>query len=237
MIGEVTAKVVEVSAKVAAEATKETAKETGKAIAEKGVDISKRLDVSKKAVDSKMPGVDITKRITPDTMGKELTLKQQTELASKGMSPGIFKDIRFEDGVYKLKTKNEALANKKHPETGVPYSKKVVDLFGSKIEGVFPKFDSAFTTHLPADILKASDKVQFDYCNSQLKNAIKDNPALAKRFSPRQLEQISKGYKPEGFTWNHNEEVGKMELVEFSKHMVSRHTGGKAIWGGGADFR
>ena len=186
-----------------------------------------------------MPGVDITKRITPDTMGKELTLKQQTELASKGMSPGIFKDIRFEDGVYKLKTKNEALANKKHPETGVPYSKKVVDLFGSKIEGVFPKFHAVFEPKtMPKSLWGAGGNkysTQFDYCNEQLKSAIKNDPVLASQFSAIQLRQIEAGKTPAGYTWHHHQEPGRMQLVKTEDHDKTiggaPHTGGNSIWG------
>ena len=245
MIGEVTAKVVEVAGKIGGEVAKETAKETGKAAAkglEKGIDISKRLDTSKKVVDIKATSIDITKRIVPEGSGvignaKELTPRQTKELISKGMSPGIIKDIRYDDGIYRLKTVNDALAGKKHPEAGVKYEKKIVDLFGKKIEGVFPKFDAIFTTTLPADKLIATDKVQFDYCNAQLKKEISSNPSLKNKFSKRQLDQISKGKNPSGFTWNHNEELGKMELVDTIKHDLAKHTGGKALWSGGKAFR
>ncbi len=70
MIGEVTAaaKAVETTVKAvevvaAKEAAKETTREIGKTAVTKSVDISKRLDVSKKAMETKDGGVDITKRI------------------------------------------------------------------------------------------------------------------------------------------------------------------------------
>ncbi len=242
---------VEVTKEVAKEAAKEAAKETGKAIAsetgkevaKESVDISKRLDISKEITNSKGNRIDITKRLTPDKTNivndkvKELNTKQIKELTDKGMSPGIVNDCKFEDGVYKLKTKNDKLADTVHPESGVSYQKKIVDLFGTKIEGVFPKFDSVFTTELPKDKLMASDKTQFDYCTNQLKNELKSNPSLREKFSPRQLEQIENGKTPGGYTWHHNEEVGKMELVDSDKHELTKHVGGKAIWGGGKSFR
>ena len=76
MVGEVTAKVV---GEVAKETAKETAKEVGKQAGKQAVDITKRIDVSAKAADSKASGVDITKRITPEKsanterIGKELS--------------------------------------------------------------------------------------------------------------------------------------------------------------------
>ena len=253
MIGEVTAKVVEVTAKVAEEAAKETAKEvtkevakeaakeTGKAIAEKSVDITKRIDATKKPLDIKGNGVDITKRIVPERIGVntsgELSPIQVKELIKKGMSPGIVNDCTLQNDVYKLKTVNEKLVDTVHPESKVSYVKKVIDLFGTKIEGVFPKFDAVYTTNLPPEKLLASDKTQFEHCISKLQQDIKDNPALQEKFSKRQIEQIKNGKTPSGYTWHHNEEVGKMELVDSKIHDISKHTGGKAIWGGGKDFR
>lgn len=35
-----------------------------------------------------------------------------------------------------------------------------------------------------------------------------------------------------GFTWHHNQQLGKMELVEVGIHDLNRHIGGNKIWGG-----
>ena len=169
--------------------------------------------------------------------GKELTQEQKDDLLSKGMSPSLVNECKVDKDVYVIKTQNENLVDSKHPDTGVPYNKKIIDLSGVKVEGVFAEFDSIFSTKLPENKYLASDKVQFDYCNQQLKNAIKENPSLKEKFSERQLEQISVGQKPSGFTWNHNEELGKMELVDTNKHSTTPHTGGKAVWGGGSAYR
>ena len=48
---------------------------------------------------------------------------------------------------------------------------------------------------------------------------------------------INDGRKPRGFTWNHNEITGQMDLVDTMIHDRSKHTGGKAIWGGGSAMR
>ena len=215
---------------------KETSKEFGRPIENNSIDISKRLDVARDVSNSINPGVDISKRIEPE-YGKDLTTKQERDLEAKGLSSSVIKDCKYDDGIYRIKTINENLAGEKHPDTGVEYERKVIDLDGRKIEGVFPKFESNFTTILPPDKFQASDKIQFSYCIEQLKKEIEKNPRIKSKFSERQLEQIKDGKMPSGFTWHHNEEVGKMELVDAETHAKSGHTGGKSIWGGGSENR
>ena len=48
---------------------------------------------------------------------------------------------------------------------------------------------------------------------------------------------ISDGKVPRGYVWNHNEDLGKLELVERKKHDPTPHTGGRAIWGGVSAYR
>ena len=217
--------------------------ETGSKAAEIGakventVDISKRIDVGHTVADNREKGVDITKRIVPKEINNGLNSEQVKELTSKGFSPGLIKDVSYKDGVFKLNTNNQELAGMKHPITGVKYEKKVVDLFGTKIEGVFPKFEPIFTAKLPNDKLITTDHIQFKECNSQLKSAIENDSKLKGKFSKEQIEMINDGMTPRGYTWNHNEETGKMELVDSKKHSNSNHTGGKAIWGGGSSKR
>ena len=108
---------------------------------------------------------------------------------------------------------------------------------GEKVKGVFPVFDSTFEVHLPDELLKAKDKEQFAECNKQLSKAIENDPELKEKFSTEQIEQIKNGDTPDGYVWHHNEEKGKMELVDFKTHSDTRHTGGKSIWGGGSEYR
>ena len=235
MIGEVAtaaAKTLEVSAKVA-----ETTKKVGDA-----VDITRRIDITATATEFK-PGVDISKRIVPDKAklmdytGKELTNKQKNELTAKGMSKGILGDCTYKDGIVQLKTVYNKFENRVLPGTDVKYVRKTLDIKGTIIEGVFPEFKSLFTTYLPDNLLLASDKVQFSHCVKSLQNEIKNNPGFSKQFSPRQLEQIKAGKTPGGYTWHHNEQLGKMELVKSDVHDIAKHTGGRAIWGGGGIHR
>ena len=75
--------------------------------------------------------------------------------------------------VRQIKTRNEELEGKKHPETGVEFErKKVEDQNGNEIEGVFAQFDSDFDVQLPEDLEQATDKEQFKECNRQLKEKV-----------------------------------------------------------------
>ncbi len=140
--------------------------------------------------------------------------------------------------VIKMKCNNEELAGKYHPVTGVYFERKIVDDGeGNKIEGVFPQFDYEFEATLDKKDIKATDSIQFDKANKQLKEAVESNPDLAKKFTPEQLEMIKVGKKPRGYTWHHSEETGKLQLVDSKIHSKTSHTGGKKIWGGGSDNR
>ncbi len=138
----------------------------------------------------------------------------------------------------KIHTRNESLEGDRHPTTGVPFELKTVqDVDGNDVTGVFPVFDSEFDVQLPENLYQATDKEQFAECNKQLKAAIEKDSELAKKFNPEQLEQIKNGDTPDGYTWHHNEEAGKMQLVDSDIHAKTGHTGGKTIWGGGNENR
>jgi hypothetical protein len=60
---------------------------------------------------------------------------------------------------------------------------------------------------------------------------------LARTFTKEQLQQIMDGLTPDGLIWHHNEIAGRMQLVDFEIHRKTGHTGGRFLWGGGAEFR
>lgn len=178
-------------------------------------------------------------RVSEDSLLPKFS-EQQLEPRQSSMMPD------FEDYIDKIKvdengrikTINEKLVGQKHPETNVPYNeKKVVTDSGEEAIGVFPEFDSLFDVDLPENLYLESDGKQFKECNRQLKEAVESNPELAKNFDEEQLEQIKNGETPDGYTWHHNEETGKMQLVDSEIHAKARHTGGRCIWGGGSKNR
>jgi len=149
-------------------------------------------------------------------------------------------EILSEGTIPKIPTINDSLVGTNHPETGVPYESKIVtNIEGKHVEGIFPNFSEhiKFETTLPDELLTETDSTQSEYCNDKLKEALGSGDLNENVFSERQLEQIRNGDKPEGFTWHHSEDIGKMQLVPTDIHSATRHTGGKAIWGGGSNAR
>ena len=73
-----------------------------------------------------------------------------------------------------------------------------------------------------------TDFEQFSKCNEQLKEAILNDPELAKQFTPEQINQIMNGETPTGYTWHHSEVDGKMQLVPFGIHNSTNHCGGRS---------
>lgn len=143
-----------------------------------------------------------------------------------------------EDQVERIPTRNEKLEGQEHPDTGVPYERKTVETdTGKKVEGVFPQFESVFDAQLPEDLEKATDREQFSECNRQLKDRYDNDPEFRNQFDERQRDDIENGRTPYGYTWHHNEEKGKMQLVDYDTHAGSGHTGGRSIWGGGTENR
>lgn len=137
------------------------------------------------------------------------------------------------DGIINLKCINSEYAGMKHPETGISYVEKIIDVNGVKIRVVVPEFPSVVDVILPDEMKMETESEQFNYLNGWLKNEVKNNPQLKAEFNEMQLEMIEAGLKPKGFTWHHNEECCKMQLVKFEIHNGTRHTGGNSIWSGG----
>lgn len=135
-----------------------------------------------------------------------------------------------------LSTPNECLENSKHPDTGVPFEKMTVQMpNGEWIEGVFPKFDSLFDAKLPESMYLDNNPKQFKECNKQLAEALEKNPELKEKFTDEQIEQIYDGIQdgtaPDGYVWNHDIVVGKMQLVNVEIHAKTAHRGGRSTWG------
>ena len=139
----------------------------------------------------------------------------------------------------RINTRNEGLAGTTHPVTGVPFEEKVVETdTGEKVVGVFPEFTSVFDAQLPKSLYHETDAKQFEEAQRQLKEKYDSDPGFREQFSERARYDIENGnIPPYGYTWHHNEETGKMQLVSYDTHQKTGHTGGKTIWGGGNDNR
>lgn len=165
---------------------------------------------------------------------RELTEEEKQELKDKlGWSDEKIKKCTIdEDGVIHYKTDRSDLEGKES-ENGVPYERKTIEINGVKIEGVFPVFDSVFDTELAPDNL--TTKAYAKECNAKLKEAIEKDPELRSQFTEEQLNDIEEGRTPTGYVWHHNEEPGKMQLVQREDHDKvlggAAHTGGNSLWG------
>lgn len=109
---------------------------------------------------------------------------------------------------------------------------------GKKYNGInydkngFPVFPHKFQMTLPNDVLKEKRDVHDSIANKALKKSYEKNKRdFQKKFTPKQIQDISKGNKPRGYTWHHHQKRGFMQLVATEAHEKARHTGGVAIWG------
>ena len=169
-------------------------------------------------------------------IGKEVTKPDILKNIEVHKNIDIDKPLVFERK--KIPCRNSDLEGQKHPVTGVEFvAKTVTDADGNEVDVVVPVFDSKFDVQLSDENLQASDAKQFKECNEKLKDAVENDPEFAKQFTDEQLEQIKDGETPDGYVWHHNEECGKMQLVDYDTHAKTGHTGGKTIWGGGNENR
>lgn len=160
-----------------------------------------------------------------------------SSIVEDGANSGI-ESVEESSEIIQIKTINCGLDGQFHPISGVEFERKVVTTeLGEKVEGVFPKFESIFDAQLPENLEYATDSEQFRECNRQLKEKFDSDLKFREQFDERQKENIEDGITPYGFTWHHNEEIGKMQLVDYDSHQKTAHTGGRLIWGGGTDFR
>lgn len=190
----------------------------------KTIDTTKPLDFTSKKTDIRTEKTEVN-----------IETKQNDSFVAKQNEVDTSEPLDFDNEIH---TRNERYEGTNHPDTGVPFERKTVkDAEGNDISGVFPVFDSEFDAQLPEELYQSSDKEQFAESNKQIKDAIDKDPEVAKRFTPEQLEQIKNNDTPDGYTWHHNEETGKMQLVKSDIHAQTGHTGGKTIWGGGNENR
>lgn len=219
-------------------------------------DPDKRVEITNR-LDSVRSDFDPDKRVTSDVDGqgieiqdagkedlktndlgtnqyRELTSEEKQSFKSKlGWPDDQFKKCTIDkQGVIQFRTDRCDLENKT-AENGVPYRRKLIDIYGVKIEGVFPVFDSKFDVQLEPENYRT--RTYAKECNAVLQERVNEDPKLRSEFSNDQLKEIEDGTTPTGYVWHHNEEPGKMQLVKAEDHDRTRggaaHTGGNSLWG------
>lgn len=218
----------------------------GMRIAEIGVNVTKNYLVPKFAecLENKINSfIEADKRISstvhvPKEIGCDRITFKEAESNFKNCSDATVKISNFTEDIERIASRNEELEGESHPETGIKFEAKIVENDeGNLVEIVAPEFDSKFDAQLPEDLYEASDRTQFKECNKQLSEAIDKDYELENTFSSEQLEQIADGKTPNGYTWHHDVEKGKVQLVDSDIHAKTGHTGGKSVWGGGSENR
>ena len=201
-------------------------------VEEKAVKASSEVD--------KGPELETTeKRRLPKSGGYWEGVEGDSKLSELGDSFCELSEAQTEDGFRRISTRNEGLNGATHPVTGVHFEEKVVETdTGERVVGVFPEFESVFDARLPEELKTETDAKQFEEAQRQLKRKYDSDPDFREQFSERAKYDIENGnIPPYGYTWHHNEEIGKMQLVDYDTHQKTGHTGGKTIWGGGNDNR
>ncbi|WP_100407885.1 HNH endonuclease [Bacillus solitudinis] len=162
-------------------------------------------------------------------------------VAVAGLAIGVMDLV---DGSYtaeaeSLDTRNGSLAGEVHPETGVPFETKTIELANGDQTGTFPVFESKFSVVLAEEVYLESDRAHFNIANETLYQSIQENPELANELglSPSQVIELEYGQTPTGFDWHHYEEPGVLQFVDENTHQQTAHTGGRSIWGGGTENR
>ena len=220
---------LEYGSKIAVREFAETgAEKVAKETVEKG---TKKIAKEVAEINSEKMIKETTKTAAKEVV-EESTEKTAKEIVEKGAMATDRKIYRY------IECRNQSLEGTSHPITGIEFARKRVDNGSAEIiEGVFPKFDSAFDTKLPKELYKESNFKQFKRANSDLIEKIDSTPELRNKFSLEQIEQIREGVTtgaaPDGYIWHHNEEMGVLQLVDEAIHSKTGHTGGRDIWGGG----
>ena len=141
-----------------------------------------------------------------------------------------------EDIPIQVKTRNMALEG--IADTTVPYERRTVELTpGLNIDGVFPNFSNVekYHTDLGSEANDMSLHKQFKACKEDFQLHLFDDPHTIKGLTLEDMDCLTKnnGYAPEGWTWNHNPEIGEYSLVPYEIHARNGHTGSNAFMRGG----
>lgn len=146
-------------------------------------------------------------------------------------------DIVEVDGI---ETRNDHLTGGEHPDTGVAFETKTIELpNGDLVEGTFPIFDSPFNVVLAEEVYLESDSTHFRIANETLYQSIEQNTGIAIHLglTHADMEALAHNETPDGYVWHHHEQPGVLQLVEDDIHQQTGHTGGRELWGGGNSYR
>ncbi len=123
---------------------------------------------------------------------------------------------------------NYHLRGKKHPKTGVAFSKDGYPLF--KAIATCNMRLSAF--QIQFDKFSTDAKIRtkhFKICSKQLYKKTRTDKKLRSKFTSKQLRQLRNGQTPDGYTWHHEPQKNILTLVERDIHSQTAHSGGFSL--------
>lgn len=124
----------------------------------------------------------------------------------------------------------------------VPFVREVFDVFGHKVEGVFPKFTPVAEIVLDPyyDSREFYDNHRTTCYSKQMQQAsrqlaiqlVAKSSLLTKLgLTDNQIADLVAGAtNPSGLTWHHHQHRRKMQLVDHELHSKYKHTGGSYTW-------
>lgn len=134
--------------------------------------------------------------------------------------------------VIKISTRNQALEGDDTLE-GVVFNRREVELADDLVlEGVFPEFEHIHHVDLGEAAKDMSLHQQLKACKEHYQHHLFDNRDALKDITLGDMMKMedSQGYAPEGWTWNHDPDIGQFDLVKTSLHSSVGHTGGNSFW-------
>ena len=102
-----------------------------------------------------------------------------------------------------------------------------------------------FESRMSSQLFYRNDAYQFVDCTLELRALLEEharldspNRDLLQWFDEEQLDAIGRGSAEiPGYTWHHDVQAGRMQLIPTSIHSTCPHEGGRSIWGGGISNR
>ncbi len=130
-----------------------------------------------------------------------------------------------------IKTRNQDLLGDETLED-VKFVEKTIELGDEvRLKGVFPEFKSNHTVELGDQIHDMTDYQQFKACKEHFQEHMYDDPSKLEGITIGDMEALDYKNAPEGFTWHHEADFGKLSLVARELHEKYRHTGTRALCG------
>ncbi|USO01891.1 MAG: HNH endonuclease [Alphaproteobacteria bacterium] len=109
-----------------------------------------------------------------------------------------------------------------HPVTGIPFDIRSFAVFDSVM---------AYETRVTDSLMIRNRIPHMREATLKLKQSIERGEVSSSIFNADQLRAIeARAPKIPGYTWHHNQELGRMQLLKKEPHDLTGHAGGMVTW-------